>query len=127
MQTYNTALEREGHPSLPPFPPTVTGPSVKVHAVASIGLVSSTPSESAVIETVHVTVTVVDTGSTSATISSVSSTAQATAKIAGPLSNMDNQDAFQAVALDPVPTNIPTNDNHPAPRLGIVSSQAALA
>jgi endo-1,3(4)-beta-glucanase len=48
-------------------------------------------------------------------------TAQPTAKTAGTLTNMVKQDAFQAVALDPIPSNIPTNDNHPVPRLGIVS------
>ncbi|KAH8700490.1 endo-1,3-beta-glucanase Engl1 [Talaromyces proteolyticus] len=136
---YNTQLEREGHPSLLPFPL----PSIDLGIGGNAGVVTETPSPTGssdewtttVIETVTVTLPLSDPTSVSSQGTPQPSTpASTTQTLASPVhatetpqsaaksASMNGQDVFETVSLDAVPSNIPTKNDHPVPQLGIVNT-----
>ncbi|CRG90295.1 hypothetical protein PISL3812_07338 [Talaromyces islandicus] len=139
---YNAQLEREGHPALLPFPLPLLGLGVS----GNVGGVTSTPASSSsswtttVVETDKVTVPFNPTSSATTISTSVSQGTETTAtslpnppagqksttRAASPVASMNQQDVFNTVSLDAVPTNIATKDDHPVPKLGIVNTTSPI-
>lgn len=122
FQVYHSSLERDGHPSLQPFP-TVISYKTPTPEINPSGTEIHTPN------------------SPSSSVPQADYPDPASSNRKGPIqpvalstsypeipvkgtytpSTMDSQDVFQPISLDPVPTNIPSRNDHPVPKLGIVS------
>jgi endo-1,3(4)-beta-glucanase len=150
-------LERDGHPTLLPFPTVISYPFAipEIDPSDEESDPSDSPSSStseidyaslAIPQVVPVTGTVSDQAVTAfpsvSPTPSISDTdteglqglvtpaapsasypgiPSPTQKINDPLSTMAAQDAFQPVSVDPIPKNVQSRDDHPVPKLGIVS------
>lgn len=137
---YNAQLEREGHPALLPFPLLSAALSVGGNADVVTSRPSTTSSASSswtttVVETVKVTVPFIPTTTATTTSASVSqgtgttvtsspsptATEKSATRAASLVASMNQQDVFNTVSLDAVPTNVAIKDDHPVPKIGIVS------
>jgi endo-1,3(4)-beta-glucanase len=141
-QVYESILETEGHPSLPPFPyPSISldkieplsdftgsGPSISFASVQTITFVETvtvTASATLIINLPSPSLSLPTyLGSIGAKVSVSASMTSTLSKLDGTKAaeKMDGQDVFETVSLDAVPTNIAVKQNHPVPRTGIVSS-----
>ncbi|OKL59334.1 hypothetical protein UA08_05390 [Talaromyces atroroseus] len=135
---YESRLETEGHPSLPPFP----YPSISLDSIQSLGDFTSSQSfiipfaavkTTTVVETITVTVSANPAilslrTSLPALLSSlgIQAPSHSATKSPASLQRMDAQDVFETVSLDAVPTNIATKEDHPVPRTGIVNTTSPI-